>query len=318
MKRLFSNPYGLLSFASLCWSGNFVLGRAIAGHVPPIATSTLRWLIPVFFLWPFARDHLRRDWPLIRAHPVPLLWLGLTGGALFSALQYISLQYTSALNISVLASLTPVLIVAAGALVFRDYLRPIQAAGITLSLLGVLVIVARGSLATLARLDFNWGDLIIIFNMSVFAIYAACLRLRPPIHWLSFLYVLAVVAAVGQLPFAIWEAWSGYRLQPDLLTLFSIVYVAIFPSAVATAAWNRGVDLVGANRAAPFLHLIPVFSAMLACTVLGETLAIHHVVGFILILTGVSLAAAPRPAALPRTDAPGAAQVGTGQPATSD
>ena len=291
MKRLVSNPYLLLAFASLCWSGNHVIGRAIAGHVPPVTISTLRWLLPSFVLWWLARDHLRRDWPLIRRHWVVLLGLGLSGGALFSALQYTGLQYTSALNVSVLNSLTPVLIVAAGTVLFRDRLRAIQAAGISLSLAGVLVIVAHGSLATLMGVDFNWGDLIIVFNMSMFAVYAACLRLRPSIHWLSFLFVLAAVSAVGQMPFALWEAWSGYVLRPDLLTIAAIVYVSIFPSVLATAAWNRGDELVGAIRAGPFLHLIPIYTAILASTLLGETLAPYHVVGFLLILTGIWFAA---------------------------
>jgi hypothetical protein len=112
--RIFASPYMLLAFAALCWSGNHVIGRAIGGHVPPIGISTVRWLIPSVVLWFLARRHLERDWPLIRSHWRIMLWLGVTGGALFSALQYVGLQYTTAVNVSVLNSLVPVLIVAAG------------------------------------------------------------------------------------------------------------------------------------------------------------------------------------------------------------
>src|SRR5262249_43412944 len=144
----------------------------------------------------------------------------------------------------------------------------------------------------LAQLELNWGDLIIIFNMTVFAVYSAGLRLRPPIHWVSFLFLLSIVSAIAQLPFVAWEALSGYVLQPTWATILAVAYVAIFPGLLALAAWNRGVELVGANRAGPFLHLVPLYSAVLASTLLGEELAIHHIVGFALILIGVWLASA--------------------------
>jgi drug/metabolite transporter (DMT)-like permease len=289
-RALIASPYALLAFASLCWSGNHVVGRAIAGHVPPIGISMLRWLLPSIVLWFVARRHYRKDWPLIRQHWRIMLCLGLTGGALFSALQYVGLQYTGALNVSVLNSLTPVLIVAAGALIFRDRIAFVQVAGIALSLIGVLVIVARADLETLLRLQFNWGDLIILFNMALLAVYAAYLRLRPSIHWLSFLFLLGVISTAATLPFAIWEGVYGMRFQPTLLTAATILYVSIFPSVLAFAAWNQGIDVIGANRAGPFLHLIPVFTALIATTLLGETLARFHIIGFVMILTGVWLA----------------------------
>src|SRR6185312_9968718 len=126
----FGNPYLLLAAAALLWSGNHIVGRAIGGHVPPIGVSTIRWLIPAILLWPWVAPHLKRDWPAIRAHWAAMLWLGATGGALFTALQYVGLQYTSALNVSVLNSLVPVLIVATSAALFRDRISPMQLAGI--------------------------------------------------------------------------------------------------------------------------------------------------------------------------------------------
>jgi drug/metabolite transporter (DMT)-like permease len=295
MHWLMNNAYLLLAFASLCWSGNHILGRAIEGQVPPIGISTVRWLIPAIALWPFARHHLRRDLPAIKAHWGIMLWLGITGGALFSALQYVGLQMTSALNVSVLNSLVPVLIVAAGALLFRDRIAFVQIIGIATSLIGVIVIVTRAQLDTLVGLAFSHGDLIIVLNMTIFAIYAAYLRLRPPIHWLSFMFMLAVISASVTLPFFIWESWSGFTFQPTLLTVVAILYVSIFPSVLGFAAWNRGVELLGANRAGPFLQLVPIYTAVLSYAFLGEALAPYHVLGFLLILSGVWLASQKRP-----------------------
>jgi len=290
--RVFDNPYLLLSFASLCWSGNHIVGRAIAGEVPPIGLSTVRWLIPTLILWPLARTHLRKDWPVLKRHWGIVLWLCITGGALFSALQYVGLQYTTALNTSVMNSLVPVLIVVAGLVLFRDRVTMVQAFGITTSLCGVLVIVSRASLDTLMMLAFSRGDLIILLNMAVFSIYAAYLRLRPNVHWLSFMLMLAAISAATTLPFFIAETVSGYPMHANRQTLFALAYVAIFPSVLAFAAWNRGVEIIGANRSGPFLHLVPVFTAVLGTILLGEKLALYHVLGFVLILTGVWFASA--------------------------
>jgi drug/metabolite transporter (DMT)-like permease len=293
------NPYLILAFASLCWSGNHIVGRAIAGHFPPLTISTIRWFIPAIILWIAGRSRIEQDWPLICRHWVVMLWLGATGGILFSALQYVGLQYTSAVNVSILNSLVPVLIIAASALIFRDRILPIQLLGILTSLIGVLIIVTRGNLNALLQLSFNHGDVIIIVNMIVFAIYAAYLRLRPKIHWMSFLFVLAVVSAVGTMPFAIFELASGRIPELNVGTIAAALYVSIFPSLVAFAAWNYGVEHIGANRSGPFLHLVPLYTALLASIFLGEELMIFHALGLLMILVGVWIAARGR--ALPQS-----------------
>jgi drug/metabolite transporter (DMT)-like permease len=286
-----TQAYFLLALAGLCWSGNHVIGRAIAGHVPPVSLSALRWVTPFLIMLPFASRHFSRDWPLIRQHWKVLMVLGLSGGAVFSALQYVGLQYTTAVNVSVLNSLGPVFIVMAVAIMFRDTLRPTQLLGIGISLTGVLFIVTRGELASLLEMSFNYGDLIILFNMVVWSIYSAFLRLRPAIHWTSFMAVFAFIGAVGTLPFAVHEFTHGIRFQPTLTTFLAIAYVSIFPSLVSYMSWNRGVELIGANRAGALLHLIPLYSAILAGIFLGEHLSSFHIVGFALILGGVTLAA---------------------------
>jgi drug/metabolite transporter (DMT)-like permease len=300
---LTDNAYLLLALTSLFWSGNHIVGRAVAGHAPPFGISIARWLFAALILWPLARPHLARDWPLIKRDWRIILFLGLTGGAVFSALQYLGLQYTTALNTSVLNSLGPVLIAGAGALAFRDQLTPPQMIGIATSLIGVLVIVTRADLLVLTELRFNEGDVIIVINQVVFAVYSAYLRRRPAIHWLSFLFSLAVISVVTTAPFFAWEHASGLTFQPTLLTAFSLAYVAIFPSLLAFAAWNRGVEKIGANRSGAFLHLIPIYSAILAYVFLGERPMAYHALGFALILAGVWLTARRASAAQPRPPA---------------
>ena len=289
------NPYLLLALAALFWSGNHIVGRAIGGEVPPIGISTIRWMLPTIALGFFASPHIRRDWPVIRAHWGILLWLGIVGGALFTVGQYIGLQYTTALNVSVLNSLVPVLIIATGGIIFRDRIAAAQFGGIMMSSLGVLVIIARGQFSNLRNLQFNWGDIIILFNMVVFAVYAVYLRKRPPMHWLSFIFVFGAVSTLVTLPFMIWETAIGITFKPTWLTVFAIAYVSIFPSVLAFAAWNRGVQLIGANRSGPFVHLVPVYTAIFGTVLLNEHLASFHIFGFALIIAGVWIASRRSP-----------------------
>lgn len=291
LRSLGDNAFLLLALASLCWSGNHIIGRAIAGHVPPLAISSLRWLLAALLLFPFVRGHLVRDWPVIRKHWGVMIYLALAGGALFGCLQFVGLQFTTALNVSVMNSLAPVFIAAASALMFRDRLSARQLAGIIVSLGGVLVIVTKLDPSILTTLSFNAGDLIIVINMGIWAVYSASLRLRPAIHWLTFTFLFSAISGVAMLPLWAFEHASGFVLQPTGLTLFAIVFVTLFSTLTAFAAWTRGVGLIGANRAGIFLHLVPIYSALLTGVILGEPLRFYHVIGFALILAGVFLAA---------------------------
>ncbi len=285
--------YVLLPIAAACWAGNHVVARLIAGHAPPTSLSMARWVVVFAVVSLIAWPQIRRDLPKLRAKLGVMVFLALTGGSAFGALQFVALQYTTALNMGVVGSVAPAFIVSASYILFRDGLGPIQLFGVAVSLLGVLAIVSQLNLEQLLALDFNGGDLIIIANMVFWGVYCACLRLRPVVHPLSFLFALAPIAALGNLPFAAWEYASGYSLVPDLPTAGAVLYAALFTSVLAFVTWNRGVDLIGAPRASAFLHTIPVFSAVLATTLLGEQLMLYHVVGFVLILAGVTLAARP-------------------------
>jgi drug/metabolite transporter (DMT)-like permease len=73
--------------------------------------------------------------------------------------------------------------------------------------------------------------------------------------------------------------------------VLAVGYVAIFPSVLAYMFYNRGVDLIGANRAGTFIHLMPLFGSIMAILFLGETFHLYHAIGIALILGGLMLAA---------------------------
>jgi drug/metabolite transporter (DMT)-like permease len=285
--------YFLLPLACACWAGNHVFARAVAGHAPPASLSLARWIVVVLIVFVLAWPQIEADWQKLKAKRGVMVFLALIGGAAFGTLQYVALQYTTALNMGVVGSVSPAFIVAASFILFRDRLGLSQLFGVAVSLVGVLAIVCQLQPERLETLTFNGGDIIIIVNMLFWAVYCACLHLRPAVHPMSFLFAVAGISALGNVPFAAWEYASGYVLLPDVLTLCAVLYAALFTSLLAYVSWNRGIDLIGAPRASAFLHTIPVFSAVFATTLLGERLMLYHVVGFVLILSGVSLAARP-------------------------
>ena len=286
----FNNAYLLLTLLALFWAGNQVLGRAVAGHIPPVALSFLRWSLAALFLLPFALPHLKRDWPVVRQNWKFLSILGIMGCGAFNTLQYIGLNFTTALNALVLNSTAPVLIALACVFLFRDRMTYKQVIGTIISLVGVLVVISHGSLDVLLHMTLNRGDLLILFGMLITAIYTAYLRLRPDIHWLTFLFVQFLASGVFNLPLVLVESTVfGLTLQPTLLTLLTVLYVSIFPSIIGFICYTRGVELIGGVRAGIFLHLVPFFGALMAIGLLGEPLALFHITGFMLILSGVAL-----------------------------
>jgi drug/metabolite transporter (DMT)-like permease len=285
-----------LTLAALAWAGNHVVARAIADQVPPGTVNLLRWLVVAALVGVFARRAIAADWPVMRRHKAVLFWLGVSGGGVFGTLQYVGLQYTGVVNMGILNSVAPAFIVAASVLLFRDPIRPVQVLGILVSLAGVVAMVSRLDPSRLAALEFNKGDLIILANMALFAVYSACLRLRPPIALSSFLFALALAAAIANLPHAAVEHLSGFVFAVSPLSVIAVAYAAVMTSIVAYVCWSKGVEAIGPARASVFLHLIPFANAGLGMTLFAEPLRLDHVIGFVLVLAGVALTSrAPPP-----------------------
>ena len=285
-----NQPYLLLSLTSLFWAGNIVLARFVAGHVPPMTLSCVRWIGAFLMLLPFAWPHLKRDWPALRAHLPLMLVLSATGFAFNNAISYWAMQYTEALNALLIQSAGPLFVALWSLVLFGVRLTGAQLAGIAISLLGVLIIILRGDLAALASISLNRGDIMFASSLVAFGLYSAFIPRRPKIHQLSFLSFTTFCGATMLLPAAIWEALSGRVLQLDGVTLATLGYILIFPSTLAYLFFNRGVALIGPNRAAPFFHLVPVFGSAMAILLLGEKLQPFHLIGYALVLAGVVFA----------------------------
>jgi len=287
----FSNqPYLLLSLTSLFWAGNLVLGRHVAGHVPPVTLACVRWIGAFFLLLPFAWPHLRRDWPTLRAHIPLLLVLAFTGFAANTVLAYWGLVYTQALNGLLIQSAGPLCVAVWTLILFGVRLTLAQTLGIAASMAGVLTIILRGDLTALASVQINKGDAMLAAALFIFGIYSALMLRRPVTHPMSLIVFTVGCGALMTVPLAIWELGAGATLVLDRLTLATLVYAMIFPSALAYLFFNRGIALIGPNRAAPFLHMMPVFGSAMAIVFLGEQLQLFHAVGYALVIAGVFIA----------------------------
>ncbi|MCQ4158484.1 DMT family transporter [Roseomonas sp. GC11] len=284
--RLWQAPTLLLCLAALFWSGNFVLGRALNGTASPFFLAFWRWVVALAVLLPFAWPHLRRDGPVLRAHPGRLLLLALLGVASFSVLVYQGLRSTTAINGLLLQSVIPVAILLCAFLLFGERPGARQMLGVAFSIAGVAAIACHGSLEDLLRLSLHPGDLWVLGAVLSYAVYSTCLRLRPRLHPLSF---LTASIALSLPPLALGYALEGSHPMPAPGALLALGYLAVFPSLLAYLFFNRGVELIGAARAGQFIHLMPLFGSGLAVLFLGERLQLFHAAGLALIGGGIAL-----------------------------
>jgi drug/metabolite transporter (DMT)-like permease len=288
LRKLRVSPYLLLTLTPFFWACNWIMGRAFSTEVPPLAMTFYRWLFAALILAPFALPRLPQAWPVVRRHWRILVILGMVGVGTHNALAYIGLNFTTATNGVILNSFIPVMIISFSWLFLRERLTPLQFVGVGTSLLGVLTILSGGSLATLAALRLNVGDLLVIMSMAMWSGYTLLLRRRPAgLDTVVLLFVLAVIGDLCVLPFYLAET---HWLRPMTWTwthFIAIGGVALFSSVLAYLFWNAGVAQVGASVAGLFVHLMPVFGVLLAWLLLDERLAAFHFVGIALILTGI-------------------------------
>ena len=287
---LTNQPYLLLCIATLCWAGNAIVGRMAAGHIPPVTLSFLRWALAFLIVLPFAWKHLLQDWRAIRGGLGTMIVISVTGIGAFNTLQYWALEYTQALNTLLLQSAGPLIVAVWSLILLGVRIRLAQAFGVLLSLTGVLVILLHGDLTRLTSVEFNKGDLIFTVALVTFGFYSVLMLKRPAIHALSFAAFTFGCGAACLIPLLTWELISRPVMALNTTNLLSLFYVAVFPSTVAYLCWNRGIHLIGANRASPFFHMVPLFGSVMAMVFLGEQPQLFHIVGFALVLTGVFVA----------------------------
>jgi len=283
-----STAYLLLVLTALFWAGNWVIARGLQGHMSPIAMAFWRWLGAFVILLPFVAAPLARERHIIRRSWKVLAVLGVLGVTAFNTLTYTGLKFTTATNAVLLNSVIPILIIAINVIFLREPLGARQAAGVAVSLAGVLIIVAHGDLDALLHFRLNPGDIWVLGAMLCWAIYTVLLRWRPrELSSRAFTGSVVAIGVVVLLPIFAWDYGEGHRTQWGPVTWSAVAYFAVFPSVLAYFFWNAAVERVGGERAGTFLHLMPLFGAVLAWIFLGESLLWYHFAGAALIFSGL-------------------------------
>jgi len=286
----------LLTIPPLLWAGNAVVGRLVTDLVPPITLNFLRWLVALFILLPLA-------WKVLR--PGSGLWshwrrfalLSLLGVGCYNALQYLALQTSTPLNVTLVAASGPFWMLIIGALFFKAPVRRMQVLGALLSISGVLVVLSRGQWAELMALRLVAGDMYVLLATACWSFYSWLLTRRDEPEairkdWAAFL--------LGQVVFGL--GWSGLFAGMEwVLTdaqivwgwplIATLAFVAVGPAVLAYRCWGLGIQQAGPAVAGFFANLTPLFAALMSAAFLSELPHLYHVAAFALIVGGIAVSA---------------------------
>ena len=281
----------LLIASSLFWSGNFFTGKIASSYdLTPFKLSFLRWSLAFLLLLPFTFRKITLDFNIYKKNLPYLIITSILGVTIFNSFTYLSLQTSMVINSSIMASITPLLIILFSWLIFKTQTYFMQFFGIILSIIGVLLIISKANLNNLINLDFTIGDLWMLAAVFSWGLYSVLLKkIDSTLSQLATLEVMIFIGLIFIFPFYFFESLNNSFLPKDSNELLMITYVAIFASITSFFAWNKGVSIVGANKASLFLHLIPVFSSMWAILFLDEIFSFFHLLGTVFIIFGIIL-----------------------------
>lgn len=286
---LYRSPPALLTLTAVMWASNAIIGQLAVGEITPFALVALRWLMVAAVMWPLYGRELRAHWPTIRAKLGVVVLMAVAGFTGFNTLFYIASIHTTGLNIGILQGAMPVTVMLGAFLAYGDRVGRLQMAGVAVTLCGVLLVATGGDLGRILSLAFNNGDLLMLVAIVLYAAYAVALRARPAVPGAALFALFAVIAAVTAAPLAVWEAAQPGYPWPTATGLGLTVLVAVFPSCLAQLFFLRGVDLIGPGRAGVYINLVPIFAAILAVLILGETFALYHALALALVIGGIWL-----------------------------
>ncbi|MCZ6603574.1 MAG: DMT family transporter [Alphaproteobacteria bacterium] len=280
--------YGLLAVTMACWSGNWVVGRAVYVEIPPWGLTFWRWAAAFVILLPIAGRQFLADLPVLRREWKLLVLLAFSGTVFNQSFVYIGLRSTEAINALLLNAVAPAIFVAMSWMMLRDVISRRQAFGMGIAFIGGLVIVMRGDLAAIAELRLNAGDLWILAATVTWGFYSIFLKRVPPdLPTKSLLLAITGIALLVLAPAHAIESWAGRPMPLSGQAVMSVLYTGAIASVLAFFCWNAGVARVGPTMAGFFFFLMPVFGTVMAVFFLGEQVYTYHVIGILTVFAGI-------------------------------
>ena len=283
--------YIFLILATLFWSGNFIVGKAASlFEIPPFSLNFYRWLFAWLILAPFTIKEIIVKKKYILDNIGFITVLGITSITIFNSIVYYSLNFTQVISGVLMISTIPVMIIFFCWIFKIEKTNFYQILGVIFSLLGVVVIVTKADLGKLLNLNFNKGDLWMVVAMFSWAMYSALLRKKKfELSQISLLQTIISAGLILLLPAYLIEMSLGYRLNIHLPFILTLSYVVLFPGLASFFFWIKGISIIGSNRAGIFLHLMPIFSTVMAIIIFKEKFMTFHLIGALLIVTGIFL-----------------------------
>jgi len=289
---MISHPtaYVLLVFNMALWGGALVVARGVHELAPPMALTFWRWVVAALVLLPFVARKLYQELPLQPEARRSVY--GICGAmAAGTTLSVVAVNYTTAVNATVINGTQPAATALAAFFLVHERLSLRQMLGVASAFLGIIVMVSQASLGVLVQMDINIGDLVMLGAVICWSLYTV--ELHRATHLPSpevLVFLIACTGVVFGLPLYLIEKSYFRSFESTAVTLSAVAYLAVGSTVLAVYLWNAAVRAVGANRAAVFLNLIPVFGASLAIVFLGERLFAYHFIGGGLVIVGIFFA----------------------------
>ena len=283
--------YFLLVLTTIFWSGNFIVGKAASMYeIPPFSLNFYRWFFAGLILLPFTIKELINKRNYIINNIGFFIILGITSITIFNSIVYYSLYYTQVINGVLMISTIPVWIIFIASLLKIEKTNIFQIIGVILSLTGVIFIITKADLELIKNLDFNKGDLSMVAAMFAWAVYSALLKKKTyEISQITLLQVVIICGLVFLIPIYFIEMNTGNIIKLGKPFYLTLTYVVLFPGLASFFFWIKGISIIGANRAGIFLHLMPIFGAIMAMIIFDEKFMFYHFLGAIFILMGIIL-----------------------------
>jgi len=283
--------YLFLILTTFFWAGNFIVGKAASlFDIPPFTLNFYRWTFAWLILSPFTIKEIIEKKKYIIENIKLIIILGITSITIFNSIVYYSLNFTQVISGVLMISTIPVMIILFCWILKIEKTNIYQILGVIFSLSGVIVIITKADLVVLLNLNFNKGDLWMVVAMFSWALYSALLRKKKlELSQLTLLQTIISAGLVFLLPAYLIELSLGYRTNIHLPFILTLTYVVLFPGLASFIFWIKGISIIGSNRSGIFLHLIPIFSTIMAIIIFKEKFMIYHLIGAILIITGIIL-----------------------------
>tara|TARA_B100000282_G_scaffold275594_1_gene233060 strand:- start:124 stop:1020 length:897 start_codon:yes stop_codon:yes gene_type:complete len=285
------SAYLFLVLATFCWSGNFIVGKfATVYEIPPLTLNVFRWISVWFILIPFTYKEIFKNLPYIKKNWLVISFMGVITISTFNSVVYFALNYTQVINAVLMLSAIPAATIVLSSLMKIEETNIFQLFGLVLSIIGIGSIISNGDIQKIISLDFNKGDMWMLVCVITWSLYSTLLKKNNfKLSQFTLIQLMVSVGILFLIPQFFYEKSIGLELSLDKNFILILIYVAIFPAIAAYYFWQKGIEIIGPNRASMFIQLMPLFSAVMAIIIFKEKFELYHFVGAIFILSGIYL-----------------------------